>query len=182
MNIREMACLWASCFGQLSTCLLRFFWCLLIPNVFLRLTCNNKAKSASFPRQKYHRDFLRYWAVKSWYPQFLRLQNPVCKIAITSCPTSSSFTSISCSLLRIIFCFSRSRALSAIIFSLTICHLLPWEICQGSSNIHLTWLTYVWPSTNRFLRTLHTGVFWQVVFQTPRPHSLFWTTAPPPKF
>ena len=27
----------------------------------------------------------------------------------------------------------------------------------------------------------NTGVFWQAVFQTPRPHSFFWIAAPPPK-
>ena len=48
--------LWSSCFGQLSTCLL-WFWSFL-RNVFLGLTCNTKAKSTSFPRQKYHRNFL----------------------------------------------------------------------------------------------------------------------------
>lgn len=112
---KPIPCLWASCFGQLSTCLLRLLWFFLIQNVFLGLTCNNKAKSASFSRQKYHCDFLCYWAVKS-YPQFLHLPNPVGKITITSRPASSSFTAVSCSLLRIIFCFSlltlrRSRAL-----------------------------------------------------------------------
>ena len=113
----KVPCLWASCFGQLSTCLLRFLRSVSTRNVVLRLTCNNKAKSASFPRKKkYHRDFLRYWEVKS-YPQFLLLPNPVGKIAITSRPASSSFTAVSCFLLRIIFCFSlrtlrRSRALS----------------------------------------------------------------------
>ena len=71
----KVPCLCASCFGQLSTCLLRFFWSFLIRNVFLGLTCNNKEKSSPFPSQKYHRDFLRYWAVKS-YPQFLLLPNP----------------------------------------------------------------------------------------------------------
>ena len=87
--------------------------------------------------KKYNRDFL---------PQFLLLPNPVGKITITSRPVSSSFTTVSCFLLRIIFCFSlltlrRSRALSILksaesaIFSLTVCHLLPWEICEGSSNM-----------------------------------------------
>ena len=52
------SCLWASCFGQLSTCLL-WFWSFL-RNVFLGLNCNTKAKSTSFPRQKYHRNFLCY--------------------------------------------------------------------------------------------------------------------------
>ena len=52
------SCLWASFFGQLSTCLL-WFWSLL-RNVFLSLTCKTKAKSTSFPRQKYHRNFLCY--------------------------------------------------------------------------------------------------------------------------
>ena len=143
----------------------------------------------------YHGDFLHYWAVNS-YPQFLLLPNHVGKIAITSHPTSRA---VSCSLLRIIVCFSlltlrRSRALSmlnsaesTIIFSPTVSHQPPWEICEGSSNIDLTWLTYVWPSTNCFLRTLVCSlskyrVFWQAVFQTPRPHSFFWITAPPSKF
>ena len=32
------------------------------------------------------------------------------------------------------------------------------------------------------VRTIqNTGVFWQAVFQPPRPYSLFWNTAPPPK-
>ena len=101
----KVPCLCASCFGQLSTCLLRFFWSFLIRNAFLGLTCNNEAKSASFPSQKYHRDFLRYWAVKS-YPQFLGLPNPVGKMAITLRPASTFFTAVSCSLLRIIFCLS----------------------------------------------------------------------------
>ena len=44
---------------------------------------------------------------------------------------------------------------------------------------HLTWLTYVWPSTNPFslhtgLQTIqNTGVFWQAVFQMPRPTPFF---------
>ena len=54
----QVSCLRASCFGQLSTCLL-WFWSFL-RNVFLGLTCNTKAKSTSFPRQKYHRNFLCY--------------------------------------------------------------------------------------------------------------------------
>ena len=56
--IFQDSCLWASCFGQFSTCLL-WFWSFL-RNVFLGLTCNTKAKSTSFPRQKYHRNFLCY--------------------------------------------------------------------------------------------------------------------------
>ena len=57
----RIRCLWSSCFGQLSTCLL-WFWSFL-RNVFLGLTCrtcNTKAKSTSFPREKYHRNFLCY--------------------------------------------------------------------------------------------------------------------------
>ena len=101
----KVPCLWAFCFRQLSTCLLWIFWSFLIWNVFFSLTCNNKAKCASFPWQKYHRDFLRYWAVKTYY-QLLLLLNPVGKIAITTRPASSCFTAVSCSLLRIIFFFS----------------------------------------------------------------------------
>ena len=58
----RIRCLWSSCFGQLSTCLL-WFWSFL-RNVFLGLTCNTKAKSTSFPRQKYHRNFL--WYLNEW--------------------------------------------------------------------------------------------------------------------
>ena len=33
------------------------------------------------------------------------------------------------------------------------------------------------------VRTIqNTGVFWQAVFQPPHPYSLFWNTAPPPKY
>ena len=128
------------------TCLLWIFWSFLIWNVFFSLTCNNKAKCASFPWQKYHRNFLRYWAVKTYY-QLLLLLNPVGKIAITTRPASSCLTAVSCSLLRIIFCFSlcsRKDVLelywyliqpSLPLFSSTVCHLLPWEMCKGSFNM-----------------------------------------------
>ena len=106
--------------------------------------------------KKYHCDFLRYWEVKS-YPQFLLLPNPVGKIAITSRPASSSFTAVSCFLLRIIFCLSlrtlrRSRALS-ILNSAESAIFFPYSLSSAPlkyAKDHLTWLTYVWPSTNPF--------------------------------
>ena len=60
----KVPCLWASCFGQLSTCLLRFLRSVLTRNVVLGPTFDNKAKSASFPRKK----------IPSRFPSLLRSQ------------------------------------------------------------------------------------------------------------
>ena len=112
----KVPCLWAPCFGQLSTCLLRFLRSVLTRNVVLGVTCNNKAKSASFPRQK----------IPSWFPSLLRSQELSSVFAFAepcgqNCHniTSSKKLLHSCFLLpiRIIFCFSlltlrSSRALS----------------------------------------------------------------------
>ena len=114
----KFPCLWASCFGQLLTCLLWFFWSFLIWIVFLSLTCNNKAKSASF--------LLPSTKIPLRFPSLLSSQELSSVFAFAepcgqNCHsiTSSKKLLHSCFLLpiRIIFCFSlltlrSSRALS----------------------------------------------------------------------
>ena len=70
--------------------------------------------------------------------------------------------------------------------SFPFCHLLlyNWEIYAKD---HLTWLTYLWPSTNPFLHTLVCGLFKIPGFSGRRyfihlvPPPVFWNTSPPPK-
>ena len=114
----KFPCLWASCFGQLLTCLLWFFWSFLIWIVFLGLTCDNKAKSASF--------LLPSTKIALQFPSLLSSQELSSVLAFAepcgqNCHniTSSKKLLHSCFLppIRIIFCFSlltlrSSRALS----------------------------------------------------------------------
>ena len=110
----KFPCLWASCFGQLLTCLRWFFWSFLIWIVFLSLTC----KSASF--------LLPSTKILLRFPSLLSSQELSSVFALAepcgqNCHniTSSKKLLHSCFLLpiRIIFCFSlltlrSSRALS----------------------------------------------------------------------
>ena len=56
---RFVACAWGSCFGQLLACLLRFYWS--FPSFFSSVSLVTIKQSSYFRRQKYYRDFLRYF-------------------------------------------------------------------------------------------------------------------------
>ena len=67
-----MSVLFRAIIGLFGVVFLIFSLCL-----FLRLTCNNKAKSAYFRPQKYHRDFLRYFKQSRVILSFVLAENSV---------------------------------------------------------------------------------------------------------